>query len=239
MKRIWANDPKEDEIVLGGAEHNHIANVLRARVGECVIVLSGDKFDRKYEITGITKRQTVLKFISKAVNDKNPSARFTVYLALIKADNLALVTQKLNEIGAAELKLFSSKFCTVTPKQVNIDRLNEIAKQSCKQCGRSIPLSVSYIGGIGELTADVSKLVAGKVLFADEDFHPQPDGGTDRENNQPQSARVPVGLIVGCEGGFDEDERKILSSAAVPISFGKRILRAETAAIVGAGKWCI
>jgi len=43
-----------------------------------------------------------------------------------------------------------------------------------------------------------------------------------------------VSLLIGPEGGFtSEEEKTIRQKDITPISFGKRILRAETAAISG------
>ncbi|MEG0091822.1 MAG: RsmE family RNA methyltransferase, partial [Oscillospiraceae bacterium] len=45
-----------------------------------------------------------------------------------------------------------------------------------------------------------------------------------------------VGIIIGSEGGFSQREADILAeNGAIPIGLGKRILRCETAAVVGAG----
>jgi 16S rRNA (uracil1498-N3)-methyltransferase len=226
MKYIWVDEPKEI-IELSGIEHNHIANVLRMRVGDEVTVISGDEFDRYYRIENITKKQSLMRFVSKSKNKCNPSKNFTVYLAVIKPDNLSIAVQKLNEIGATELKLFLSKFTVI--KKVNTARLNEIARQSCKQCGRSIPLSVSFIGGFNNLITEVSAVVRQRVFFADENLAGE---------NTPVKG-TPELLVVGCEGGFDESERRELTKIATPISLGQRVLRAETACIVGAAKWCI
>jgi 16S rRNA (uracil1498-N3)-methyltransferase len=224
MRRIWADEPAE-VLIIRGAEHNHIANVLRMSAGGEITVISGDKFNRLYVISDITKKQTALRFVSQTKNECNPDKEFTVYLALIKADNLAVAVQKLNEIGVTELKLFASKFTSVPVKQINIARLNEIARQSCKQCGRSIPLRVSFVR---DLFADL----AGKhALFADEMRRHKGNSGLIQYSGFDS-------LVVGGAGGFDSDEREKLNVLATPFSLGHRILRAETAAIVGAAR-CI
>jgi 16S rRNA (uracil1498-N3)-methyltransferase len=44
---------------------------------------------------------------------------------------------------------------------------------------------------------------------------------------------LPVGILIGPEGGFSDEERALLLSLdfVVPISLGPRILRADTAAV--------
>ena len=48
-------------------------------------------------------------------------------------------------------------------------------------------------------------------------------------------AMAEIALFIGPEGGYDEEEVRLAESwGVVPVSLGSRILRTETAAIVGA-----
>lgn len=203
------------DLVLVDAEHNHLANVLRLRTDDEVIVVCGDEFDYYYEITEIKKSQTKLTFAKKQPNIHNPKHKLTVYMGVIKHDNLALAVEKLNEIGATELVLFKSAYSQNLP--VKLDKLQTAAQQSCKQCGRSIPLEVS-----GVLTFDeFLKAIPKNTVFAD-------------EKEKSLKINSADAAIIGPEGGFTDAEREILRKIASPVSLGARILRAETAAIVGA-----
>jgi 16S rRNA (uracil1498-N3)-methyltransferase len=204
------------DLVLSGSEHNHLANVLRLRIGDEVIIVCGDEVDYYYKISEIKKSQTKLTFIGKQQNTHNPKTKLTVYMGVIKHDNLALATEKLNEIGVTEVVLFKSANSQNIP--VKLEKLQAVAQQSCKQCGRSIPVKV---GGV--LTfEEVLKEIPENVIFADP---------------TTSAARTPIpakGIIIGPEGGFTDSEREKLRQKAMHVSLGPRILRAETAAIVGA-----
>ena len=199
------------DLVLSGTEHNHLANVLRLRVGEEVIIVCGDEFDYLYEIVSITKSQTNLSLAKKRLNTYNPKKAVTVHIGVIKHDNLALAVEKLNEIGVTEVVLFKSARCQNTP--VKLDKLQSVANQSCKQCGRSVPLKISGVIGFDKLPKG--------ALFADE---------------KEKTSKFPTAntIIIGPEGGFTDSEREQLRKTGTPISLGARILRTETAAIVGA-----
>jgi len=209
----------EKELVLSGAEHNHLANVLRLRAGDEVIIVCGDEFDYHYQITSIAKDKTVLRLAGKLQNTCNPKQRFTVYIGIIKHDNLALAIEKLNEVGVAEVVLFKSANCQNIP--VKLEKLQTIALQSCKQCGRSIPLKVSGVLNFDELLKDIP----GNVIFADEALRGAHMRGEAISNR-------PAGIIIGPEGGFTDAERETLRKTATAVPLGPRILRAETAAIV-------
>jgi 16S rRNA (uracil1498-N3)-methyltransferase len=219
VKRFFVCVPLGRDMKLTGTEHSHLAVVLRTRVGEKIIVCNGDEFDYVYAAEKISKHDTDLKFIEKSPNQSNPKTNLTVFLALIKPDCLSLAVQKLNEIGVAELVLFSCEFCTQSHKSVNINKLNLIAMQSCKQCGRSIPMRVRFSP---DIFAELGKFDT--IYLADESLR----GGVSAIKAHENSAAV-----IGPEGGFSAKEHEIWRSMSNMIHYtlGSRILRAETAAI--------
>jgi len=196
MKRFFIEMKLGGEIVLQDGEHHHLCNVLRMRVGDEIIIVCGDEFDYLYKIEKITKTTSTLRFISKKKNEQNPSVQTDVYLASIKPDALHTAVTGLNEIGVSDLYIFASEFSL---KTANIEKLNNIAKQSCKQCGRSIPLRVHGVIDFKEIPANSE-------------------------------------IVIGPEGGFSENEKKHLSRIGINtrMYLGKRILRAETAALAAA-----
>jgi len=222
MKRFFIKQNLDKDFELQASEHHHLANVLRAQVGEQIIGCNGDQYDYYFEIAGITKQATRLRFIKREQNKSNPHVHAAVFLAAIKQDNLSLVTQKLNEMGVSELVLFNADRCNASPKSINLDKLNTIARQSCKQCGRSIPLIVQFTPE----QPDVALASYDTVILADES----------NTKISLLSKITPVGrtaLIIGPEGGFTPKERDKLYALPdiQPASLGPRILRAETAAI--------
>ena len=225
MKRFFVSCQLGKNFELKGGEHNHLANVLRVQVGESVIVCNGDEFDYVYNADKITKNSTQLCFVSRTQNIANPTKQVAVFLAIIKPDKLHTAITQLNEIGASELVLFNADRCNVSPKQINLEKLNEIARQSCKQCGRSIPIKISLTFKEPEIA------LAGydRIYFADESL--------DLSLRDPQDFKTElcvgssVAIIIGPEGGFTPTERAKLLKIATPISLGPRILRTETAAV--------
>ena len=118
----------------------------------------------------------------------------------------------------------------ISPKSVNVEKLQTIAEQSCKQCGRSIPLSVSITNKQPAEVFDGFN----HVFFADETM--SGDDVTLESKLAPaiqpdKTARYAI--VVGAEGGFTEKEREKITAEKniVSVSLGRRILRAETAVI--------
>jgi len=221
MKRFFFRTPLGRDFKLTGMEQNHLANVVRSRAGEEIIVCCGDEFDYKYQIVDIKKHETALKFIEKAPNLCNPCTDLTVFLALIKPDCLSIAVQKLNEIGVTDLVLFNAEYCNV-PK-VNLEKLSIMAEQSCKQCGRSIPMRVKQSR---DIYTDLKSFDA--IYLADENQKTNPI--------KPNKTQGKTAVIIGPEGGFSAKEHEIWCNMSniLHIGLGSRILRAETASIVAA-----
>lgn len=226
MRRFFTNARMDETIALTGSEHNHLANVLRCSVGEDVIILCGDKFNYTYRIKNIQRHATELEFVKRAKNVCNPTRRLTVFMAIVKTDNVALVVQKLTELGATDLVLFTSARCNVSPVLFNVTRLRAIAEQSCKQCGRSIPLTVNGVFSFEQMLVQIGNH---KAFLADESTQDLPHLHFFSYSTTDNAA-----LVIGPEGGFTKSEHDQMVKQIIPITMGKRILRAETAVIAGA-----
>jgi len=238
LKRFFVAQPLGKDFELQGQEHNHLANVLRTQTGESIIVCNGDEFDYTYNVVKIAKHSTQMKFLNRAINTANPTKHVAVFLALIKPDKLSQAVTQLNEIGVTELVLFNADRCNVVLRTLNLDKFAEIARQSCKQCGRSKPLTIRYTSA----EPDVALAPYNTIYFADEMTAHDcvlKSCGSQRDksiNGLPSSVAhlktQSCAVIIGPEGGFTPNERAKLLKLATPISLGSRILRAETAAVI-------
>ena len=220
MKKFFAKR-NNDRFEFEDEELNHF-NVLRCRIGEQILCLGDDGYDYLCEVDQIGKKKATAVIVSKTINTKNPRKNITVFQALVKGEKADLITQKLTELGVSKLVMFESKFAIAKANNNKISRLNKISEEACKQCGRSVPLEISDNISFEEMINQLKCYDV--VLFANEK-------STDRiEANLKQSQNLAI--IVGSEGGFDDDEiQKIVSTGAKEFGLGSRILRAETACI--------
>ncbi len=220
MNRFFVeNVGKTNKIDIVGEEYNHLARVLRLKVGDRVECLDGSNLIYECELTLIDKSHAEARVVSARANEANPKCSVTLFQGLPKGDKLELIVQKVSELGVSSVIPFESKFCIAKSNDNKIDRINKIAIGACKQCGRSIPLQVSPTISFDEMIKILSQYDT--VLFA-------------YENETGSSPIQPVGrvaIIVGSEGGFSEQESSRLKDVSTCISLGSRILRTETAAI--------
>ena len=228
LKRFYATEnPKDGFFALSGQEFAHAKNVMRLKEGDSIIICCGDGVDYTCEISKIHKDNLACKVHFSAPNKCDPQVAVTLYQAQVKADKLELITQKVGEIGISKIVPFTSEFCVVQGdlSKQKIERLNKIAVESAKQCGRSKPLrienNINFCAVIKELANyDL-------VVFAYENANQE-------KISQISGDYKNIAIIVGSEGGFSQSECEMLCALKNThcITLGKRILRAETAAIV-------
>lgn len=226
MKRFFVNSQLEvnSNIKIDGIEHNHIKNVMRMNLGDEIILICGDEYDYIAKIVSMSKGETDVNILKKERNWYNPINHITVFQALVKSDNMSLIVQKLTELGVSTFVPFESEFITSKDKMGKVSKLQEISNQSIKQCKRSIPMNVKNTISFKELIKELENFDT--IIFANE---------TEKNFNLKQinmTSNEKLAIIVGSEGGFSESEIEDLKKAgANSVSLGKRILRAETAAI--------
>lgn len=232
-KRFFINQEIYDNqaVILDGDEFHHLANVMRARVGEKVCLFNGNGIFYFGEITQINKKNAEI-FINYSQKSQNePLINLTIYQALAKGDKLSLVMQKITEIGATELAIFDSDFCDVKANTTRVDRLETIAISAAKQCGRATITKQTGVFKLKEVAEKINDYDAFLVAYEAED-------GLTLSNylisNKPNLKSIAI--MIGAEGGFSEKEIELLKSKGAKIvSLGNRILRTETASIVCAG----
>ncbi len=226
MRRFFVDKADIPQVILSGSEHKHLAEVLRARVGEKVILCPNDGRDYVYTITSFDKTSTTLEYIEDYPNETEPKFELTVYAALLKGDKTELAVQKLTELGVKSVRPFISDY--TVQKSEKSDRLRRAALEAAKQCGRAIIPTVAEPVTFSEIIPELSKYDA--VVFAYEGAY-----GSGYTIEEVLRKANNAALIVGPEGGFSEREVSALTSRGYnPVTLGKRILRAETASIAGA-----
>ena len=226
MKRFYINEKLQvnKDYYIEGIEHNHIKNVMRMNEGDEIILVCGNEYDYFAKINKITKGDTLVNIFDSKLNANNPRCNVTVFQALVKSDNMSLIIQKLTELGVKNFIPFESEFITSKGKFGKKDKFQEISNQSIKQCKRSIPMEVNNTMTFKEMVVSLKNY--DKVIFANEC-----ESSLSLKDIQIKKEER-VAIIIGSEGGFSEGEiKEIVSVGGNSITMGKRILRAETAAI--------
>ena len=218
-------------IFLEGEEFHHLSNVMRARVGDKLILFNGDGNFYHAEILEVSKKFAKIKVFDAEKSLNEPKIELCIYQALAKGDKLSLIMQKITEIGASELAVFDSEFCDVKANTTRVDRLETIAISAAKQCGRATITKQTGVYKFNEVIEKIKDYDAFYVAYENE------DGLTLAKDLCAKKDKLKkVAIMIGAEGGFSVTEIDALKNAgATIVSLGNRILRTETASIVCAG----
>lgn len=218
----------DNRFIISGSEVKHI-QVLRHNVGDEVII-------NKYvcRITKMTK-DTVETLVIKEAEEKGiPNVNVTLYMAILKNDKMDFVVQKAVELGVKKIVPFFSKNVVVKlddkGKIKRREKLQVIANEACKQCGRTDSVEIDNFVSYNEMLMCLKNNNIN--LFAYENSN-ENENLKNTLNICKKEKYKNIGCIVGAEGGFDKKEAEEIStiSNVVTIGLGSRILRAETAAL--------
>lgn len=221
IKNIDANT-----IIIDGSEVKHI-QVLRHNVGDDITIN-----DKIYTIVKIGRNDIELKYKKDAPMIGIPKCDVTLYIALLKNDKLDFVIQKAVEIGVKKIIPFVSSNTIVKlddkGKRKREEKLQKIADEACKQCGRMDIVKVENIVNFNNICNLVSNNQC--TLFA---YELATNSLKDEISNIKENNYKNIGVIIGPEGGFTPNEAELLNNIdnIRCISLGSRILRAETAAL--------
>ena len=217
---------KDNQIIISGEEVKHI-QVLRKNVGDEIIINSGI-----YKIIQMKRESILLEYIEDAPEVGIPTSNITLYIALLKTDKLDFVVQKAVEIGVKKIVPFSSANVVVKlddkAKSKRVEKLQKVADEACKQCGRTDTVVVEEIITFKEMKKKLENEKA--VLFA---YEASKDSLRKELNLIKENNVEDISIIIGAEGGFTQTEAEELKQnpAVKCVSLGTRILRAETAAL--------
>lgn len=233
MKRFFV-EKITDNMVLKDDNHNHLSFVLRARVGDIVVLCQQDGYDYEAVIDSITKTQTSLHIVNKYKNQTEASINVTLFVAMLKGEKLDYVVQKITELGLNAVYPVVTKYVQNKKEQINLTRINKIAVEAAKQCGRAIVPKMNDIIAFDKMTDLLSSFDL--VVFPYEKATNPDIKSFLSQPSVTEKAINSVAIIIGSEGGFaDEEVAEIIERNVTPITLGKRILRAETACVTVSG----
>ena len=217
-----------DTIMITGDDARHIARALRMAEGDEITVCDMHGCEHRCRLDKIRDEACECSVLESKEGANEPPFPITLYMAYPKGDKIETVVQKAVELGATKIVPFESSRCIKKPKAEKQDkqtaRLQRIADEAAKQCGRSKLPEVAAPIDYKEMLTEATK--AELALFCYEG-----DGGKSlRELLEDTKEPASVSVIVGCEGGFSLDEARLaIESGCISVTLGRRILRCETA----------
>lgn len=219
----------QDELVGGtvtvsGDAYRHLFRARRAAVGERVRLVDGFGLAR-WGVIARAGRETGEILVGEAAPANDPALEVDLLVPLPKPDRLSWLVEKASELGVRRLRFVSS---ARAPRELGsgaLERLRRVAASALEQCHGSRLPEISGVHPWSERESWADSTAQRFVLQPGSPALAAIDAG-----------RGPVALLVGPEGGFDPNEIAELEAEGWQRrGLGVRVLRLETAAILGAG----
>ena len=206
-----------------GEEFEHAKNVLRTSVGEEVVLLDNSGKEYTAVVALVEKKRMVLHVVREEVGQREAESDVCLLFGYLKnADKNEFIVQKAVELGVKKIGVFSSEFSSAYMNANKLERLNKVAREATKQCLRSVAPTIVYFETLDK-ALDMAKGYENK-LFACE--------FATKSEVSLSSLCGSTAIVIGSEGGFSKAEAENAQTNGFSlVSLGKRILRAETAAV--------
>jgi 16S rRNA (uracil1498-N3)-methyltransferase len=222
--RLFApvNLPLGTEIRLPDRAAHHLS-VLRLGRGEAITLFDGQGGEFTAELTRVSSKDARARVLSKLALERESPLSISLAQCVSGGDRMDTALQKSTELGVRNIVPVLSERSVVRLSgdraEKRLERWRSVVIAACEQCGRN------RIPGVSDIT-DIS------------DFLEQPPGAGLRLLLAPDASATlrqlspaqEIVLLIGPEGGLTAREREDAGRAGfVPVRFGPRILRTETA----------
>ncbi len=217
---LYNDEVGKETLKLRGKDHKYLIKVRRHRVGDTLHLRNENDPDilYTYTITDITPRELLLHLEKSEENQVMPQKYLHIGWCMIDPKSIEKALPSLNEIGVSKISFI---YCARSQKNFKPDlkRLHRILKASNQQCGRSTFMEFAIYDNLEDFLKEHPDV---KVFDFCERVLKEKSGFED--------------VLIGCEGGFSQEEKDLLSSKEVFRLDTPLVLRSESAALSVAAK---
>jgi 16S rRNA (uracil1498-N3)-methyltransferase len=220
MIYLFDTNAGEENLKIKGESHKYLVKILRHSVGDKLYLRNKSEINQfhTYEIVNIEGRSLDLVLLSSTLSEQKSHKKLHLAWCVIDIKSIEKVLPMLNEIGVAHISFI---YCERSQKNFKLDfkRFERILDTSMQQSGRTDRMEFDTYKNI---TTFIEKFPDTKVFdFSDTVLK----GDSDFKR-----------VLIGCEGGFSQSEKELLSTQKVFRLDTPMILRSESAVVAVASK---
>jgi 16S rRNA (uracil1498-N3)-methyltransferase len=223
---------KARNVTLTGDLAHRLAKVLRYRRGDSVVLAGGGAKDFVVQLTGVSATAVTGLVTGEQPAPHEPSLQVALYQSMIRSNRFDFVLEKGTEIGVSR---FVPVMATRTQLQMDetgparAERWRRLITEAAEQCGRGRLPTVEP----SQSFEDAITKAPGLKILSWEGERKQRLGECLR--SLKEKPRV-ISVFIGPEGGYEASEIELARESGVAlVTLGRRVMRAETAAIVACG----
>lgn len=223
--RYFTSELADGRAALTGPDAHHLADVMRAKLGEQVLLCGPDGLEYTGTVAAFLPGRVEFTVTDGTPSCAEPDVAVTLFAGYPKQGKLEEIIRHSVELGVREVVPFFSRYCVAAPKkeEQKNERYRRIAIEAAKQAGR---------GALPDVALPLPDFKSVCAAFAEFDlvlFFYECGGAPLTTVLRPGCARK-IALVTGSEGGFSPEEAAAAAaSGAVTVGLGPRILRCETA----------
>ena len=221
IRLYYPNSISKNTTSLLSKEHTHyVANVMRLKRGSNINFFNQEG-EWASEVVFLEKDRVEVKFLNK-IKEPLKSSSIELAICLIKKNPMDIILQKATELGVSKITPIISERTEI--KELNHDRAKKIVIEATEQSNQFIPPEISKTIKLKDFLNQIND--SNKLFFADINNEDR----LKKEDIKDDNLKT---LLVGPEGDFTPDERKMILQNKNTISFSlsNNILRTETATI--------
>lgn len=220
MKFMLHADSGERELIVSGEDYKYLIKVRRHKAGDLIGFRSPEKLTEecRYRLERTDGRNAYFTLESRYDAPCEAARKLHIGWCLIDPKTIEKNLPMLTELGVAKITFIH---CRRSQRNFRLDfeRFKRIMESSIMQCGRTSLIELEESPALSTfLKAHPDAVIldfGGEVLRSDEHIET---------------------VVIGCEGGFDESERKLFAAHRVRVFSSPMILRSETAAVAVASR---
>lgn len=232
LSRLYTAEPlaKGQVISLSKPEAHYLKNVMRRKNGDSIRLFNGQDGEWLGKITVLDKKIAEINPEEQLLTQTQKPFQTHLIFSPIKKDRMDFLIEKATELDA---DVFHPVITSNTQhNKINTERIERQVVQAAEQCER---LSLPQLKSTHSLQSFFETWDRTIPVFTALERMPSNQDHLLSIIKSKIANQSSCALLVGPEGGFTDDEIDWLKSLefVTPISFGKNILRTETAVCAG------
>ena len=224
------------EIELPPEVAHRARDVLRLTAGNTLCLMDGVGGVYPSELIEVSRNRIVVRLGERGVPDGVESRlRIVLCQGMLKSARYEIALEKCTELGVVEfVPLLCQRAVAATDEASDSKRRRwaRIIAEAMEQSGGTCLPELALPQTLPQALSQLPSTGIGLIPWEQEETTSLGDALRQALSGRTLMEITEVRLFIGPEGGFTEDEVALAQRhAAIPVTLGRRILRAETAAI--------
>jgi len=229
VSRVYVEAPLAagERMTLSGDAANHIARVLRLRVGDPLTLFDGRGGEYAAQVTEFQGGKVIAAVGEHHAIERESALEITLLQGIARGDRMDTIVQKATELGVTRIVPVINERSVVKITRETAHRKHAhwraVAIAACEQCGRNRLPEIAQPQSFVDASHVDTKSSTRYIMLAP---------GAAVALLTAASGPAPIALLIGPEGGLSPVEVDIATRAGFSAcSVGPRILRTETASL--------